>query len=127
MRRSSGRILRSTLAAKVGTANRLMSWRHFDAHLLERILTAVPHQRLLSLACHVINNPAAARTGFPDLLVINDGAYEFVEVKGPTDVLRPTQRIGSNSSPTTASMPELLKFRVAKANAPPDGRRGGGK
>ena len=122
-----GRILRSTLAAKVGTANRLMSWRHFDAHLLERILTAVPHRQLLSLACHVINNPAAARTGFPDLLVINDGAYEFVEVKGPTDVLRPTQRIWFKFLTDNGFNARVLKFRVAKANAPPDGRRGGGK
>ena len=88
------RILHSTFAAKAGVANALMSWRHIDCRFLARLLQAVPHAQLFRLACDVIENPAAARTGFPDLVVLyGRSGYEFVEVKGPNDTLRPAQRL----------------------------------
>ena len=60
-----GRILRTTCKAKAGVANALMSWRHIDGRLVARLLEAVPHAKLFRLACDVIENPSAARTGFP--------------------------------------------------------------
>ena len=108
-----GRILRSTFAAKVGTANQLMSWRHFDGHLLERLLAAVPHRQLLGLACRVIDSPAAARTGFPDLLVVSGDDYEFVEVKGPRDSLQPTQRLWFKFLIGHGFNARVLKFKKA--------------
>ena len=107
-----GRILRGTFRAKVGTANRLMSWRHFDAHLLERLLAAVHHRLLLSLACRIIENPAAARAGFPDLLVIGADGYEFVEVKGPTDALQAPQRVWFKFLTGNGFNARVLKFKV---------------
>ena len=87
------KILRTTYKAKAGVANQLMSWRRITPYLVDRVLTVIPHEKLLHLACRVIENPAAARRGFPDLLVLRDAEdYEFVEVKGPTDSLRPAQR-----------------------------------
>ena len=119
------RILRDTFAAKVGTANRLISWRHFDGDLLERLLAAVPHRQLLGLACRVIENPAAARTGFPDLLVVRGDDYELVEVKGPTDALQPTQRVWFRFLVGNGFNARVLKFKVAKGVAAQGGRSGG--
>lgn len=86
--------LQTTLDAKAGTVNRLVSWRHLDAYRLSRILETVPHRVLYPLVCHVIGNLRMARTGFPDLLVLyGSDDYEFVEVKGPNDQLQPAQRI----------------------------------
>ena len=48
-----------------GVANALMSWRHINGRLVARLLEAVPHAKLFRLACDVIENPSAARTGFP--------------------------------------------------------------
>ena len=86
--------LKTTWQAKFGVANQLMSWRHIDDYLLQRVLETVPHELLLRLVCHIIQNLASRRTGFPDLLVLyGTSEYEFVEVKGPTDQLQPTQRM----------------------------------
>jgi len=92
--REFSRILTSTLEAKTGIVNRLVSWRHFDSYRLRRILESVPHGVLYALVCHVIDNLRMARTGFPDLLVLREsGGYVFVEVKGPNDRLQPAQRL----------------------------------
>ncbi len=86
--------LRATWAAKRGVSNRLVRWGRLTERALEALLAAVPHDRLLALASHAIRDPAGARTGFPDLLMVyGPGAWELVEVKGPTDSLQPAQRI----------------------------------
>ena len=105
--------LRSTLRAKLGVANRLVSWRHIDGYLLERMLETVPHEALLRLACRVIDNPGATRTGFPDLLVLyGTGDYELVEVKGPTDSLQPAQRQWFNYLEGNGFKARVLKFKA---------------
>ena len=105
--------LRATLRGKTGVANRLVSWRHLDGALLERLLEAVPHAVLFGLACRVIDNPGAARTGFPDLLVLyGDRHYEFVEVKGPTDSLQPAQRQWFDYLEGSGFNARVLKFKA---------------
>ncbi len=87
-------VVRDTWTQKQGIANRLVSWAHFDAELLDAVLNAIPAAALLRLAQFVIANLHRLRTGFPDLLLVyGPGEYEFVEVKGPTDQLQPAQRI----------------------------------
>ncbi|MCY3793334.1 MAG: VRR-NUC domain-containing protein, partial [Gammaproteobacteria bacterium] len=106
-------ILRSTLQRKTGIANRLVSWRHMDSHLIERLLETVPHEVLFGLACRVIDNPGATRTGFPDLLVLyGTRDYEFVEVKGPTDSLQPAQRQWFNYFESNGFRARVLKFKA---------------
>ena len=105
--------LRSTLQRKTGIANRLVSWRHLDSTLIERLLETVPHEVLFGLACRVIDNPGATRTGFPDLLVLYGARdYEFVEVKGPTDSLQPAQRQWFNFLESNGFKARVLKFKA---------------
>ena len=105
--------LRSMLQRKSGVANRLVSWRHLDGYLIERLLETVPHKVLLGLACRVIDNPGATRTGFPDLLVLHGTRdYEFVEVKGPTDNLQPAQRQWFNFLEGSGFNARVLKFKT---------------
>lgn len=85
--------LRSTWQDKQGISNRLVRWGRLSAEALDALLDAAPHDRLLALAERAIRDPAGARTGFPDLLMVyGPGAWELVEVKGPTDSLQPAQR-----------------------------------
>ena len=105
--------LRDTLRRKTGIANRLVSWRHVDDYLVERLLETVPHEALLGLACRVIDHPGATRTGFPDLLVLYGARdYEFVEVKGPTDSLQPAQRQWFNYLESNGFKARVLKFKA---------------
>ncbi len=105
--------VRSVLQRKTGIANRLVSWRHMDGYLVERLLETVPHEVLLGLACRVIDNPGATRTGFPDLLVLyGTRDYEFVEVKGPTDSLQPAQRQWFNYLEGNGFNARVLKFKA---------------
>lgn len=105
--------LRDKLQGKTGIANRLVSWRHMDHYLLERLLETVPHEVLLGLACRVIDHPGATRTGFPDLLVLyGTQDYEFVEVKGPTDSLQPAQRQWFGYLEDNGCNARVLKFKA---------------
>ena len=105
--------LRGTLRSKAGIANRLVSWRHLDDYLVERLLETVPHEVLLGLAGRVIDNPGATRTGFPDLLVLYGARdYEFVEVKGPTDRLQPAQRQWFSFFESNGFKARVLKFKA---------------
>ena len=105
--------LRGTLRRKTGVANRLVSWRHMDGALLERLLETVPHEVLFGLACRIIGNPGGTRTGFPDLLVLyGTRDYEFVEVKGPTDSLQPAQRQWFDYFEGNGVNARVLKFKA---------------
>ena len=113
--RGLARRLTVNLEAKQGIVNRLVNWRHLDAHRLSRILEAVPHQVLYPLVCHVIDNLRMARTGFPDLLVLYGADdYEFVEVKGPTDRLQPAQRQWFRYFRENGCNARILKFKIPK-------------
>ena len=73
----------------------------------------MPHAQLLRLVCHVIHNLPSRRTGFPDLLILyGTSTYEFVEVKGPTDQLQPTQRMWFKYLLDHQYRARVLKFRA---------------
>ena len=106
-------VLRSNLAKKHGVVNHLVSWRHWDGYLLDRVLATVPHHILYPLVCHVIENLRKTRAGFPDLLVLyGTGDYEFVEVKGPTDRLQPAQRAWFDYFREHGCRARVLKFKA---------------
>jgi hypothetical protein len=105
--------LRTTYHAKAGTANRLVSWRHFTEQVLEAALHNIPTGDLLALANHVIEWPYRTRTGFPDLVVIyGPGNFEYVEVKAPTDQLQPAQRIWLQAFERLKQPARVLKFKA---------------
>jgi hypothetical protein len=105
--------LAETYEAKAGVANRMVSWRHFDATVLEVLLRYVPETALLALAQHVIRWPYRTRNGFPDLTVVyGPGNFEFVEVKGPTDQLQPGQRVWLSALEQLDLPARVLKFKA---------------
>jgi hypothetical protein len=104
--------VRATAASRRGVANRLVHWGAFDDALIEALLDAVPHHLLAALAAHTIANLHRSRSGFPDLLVIyGPGAWEVVEVKGPTDQLQPAQRVWLAALQRYAIPARVLRFR----------------
>lgn len=105
--------LAETFAEKQGVANRLVSWRHFDASVLEVLLRYVPEPALLAIARHVIRWPYRTRNGFPDLTVVyGPDNFEFVEVKGPTDQLQPGQRVWLRALAELGLPARVLKFKA---------------
>ncbi|MEQ8783552.1 MAG: VRR-NUC domain-containing protein [Roseibium album] len=108
------RQLRATLAAKRGTANRLVHWGAVTAELVEALLANVPHPALLALVEHTVRDLGRCRTGFPDLLLVyGPAAWELVEVKGPTDSLQPAQRTWLRRLGELGLPARVLRFRAA--------------
>ena len=84
-------LVQSTYADKFGTANVLVAW--FDG-LLELVLLLVHYltpEQLHTILLEMAKNLRENTRGFPDLLVWKDDAYDFVEVKSPTDHLSAQQ------------------------------------
>lgn len=79
--------------SKRSITNRLVKWSLWDHELADALTLLQDHRSMVKLAHHVVTHLDRARTGFPDLLVIDThGSFEFVEVKSPTDQLQPAQR-----------------------------------
>jgi hypothetical protein len=104
--------LRDAHRRKCGTTNRLVHWGALTGEVLDGLLGEVPHEALLRLAIHTIFGLQRARTGFPDLLLVyGRGAWELVEVKGPTDQLQPAQRIWLRVLESLRIPARVLRFR----------------
>ena len=84
----------STAHAKRGISSHLVAWSTLTPRLLESILGAMTTDQLVGLLRIVIEDLRQFRSGFPDLTVIDEnGEIAFVEIKGPSDQLRPNQRL----------------------------------
>ena len=102
----------ATAASRRGVANRLVDWRALDAATLERVLAGIPMADVRTLLAIIALDLDRARTGFPDLTAVyDDGTYEFVEVKGPTDQLRSHQRLWIDKLGEAGLPVRLLRFR----------------
>lgn len=79
---------------KWGVANMLVSWTRFDTATVRRLLATIPAAAQAAICRIALDDPVLLRRGFPDLLLLGDapGCYDFIEVKGPGDQLRPEQR-----------------------------------
>lgn len=107
--------LRERAASSRGVANHLVHWGAFDDALIDHLLDAVPHHQLAALAAYTIANLHRARSGFPDLLIVyGRGAWEVVEVKGPTDQLQPAQRVWLAALRSHGLPARVLRFRSAR-------------
>ncbi|MED5526423.1 MAG: VRR-NUC domain-containing protein [Pseudomonadota bacterium] len=82
---------KATLAAKAGIANDLVYWPLWRAEHLA-LAGHIPGRHLALWFRHFLKDPRHHRSGFPDLLVVNGGHYQLVEVKGPGDRLQPGQK-----------------------------------
>jgi hypothetical protein len=105
--------VRRTFAAKRGVSNALVHWGALKPDRLDALLSNVPHRALLTLAHLTLCNLRSRRTGFPDLLLIyGPGAWELVEVKGPTDQLQPAQREWLRTLDEAGLPARVLRFRA---------------
>ena len=87
-RRHTGR----TFNAKYGITNVLVDWSDELLTLVQRMIDLLDIEQLRLILLEMARNVREHTRGFPDLLIWNEqGEYEFVEVKSPTDHLGPQQ------------------------------------
>ena len=76
-----------------GFTNAWVNWNAMDRDLLELALTRIPFAHLEAVWRRILFDPAANRSGFPDLVVFPQTEdYVLVEVKGPGDSLQHNQK-----------------------------------
>ena len=78
--------------AKYGITNVLIDWSDELLTLVQRMVELLSVDQLRLILLEMARNVREHTRGFPDLLIWNEqGYYEFVEVKSPTDHLGPQQ------------------------------------
>ncbi|GAB4023043.1 VRR-NUC domain-containing protein [Spirosoma koreense] len=83
-RRHTGRMFN----AKYGITNVLVDWSDELLTLVQRMIELIDTDQLRLILLEMARNLREHTRGFPDLLIWNEqGYYEFVEVKSPTDHL----------------------------------------
>lgn len=87
-RRHTGRMFN----AKFGITNVLVDWSDELLALVQRIIELLDIDQMRLILLEMARNVREHTRGFPDLLVWTEqGQYDFVEVKSPTDHLGPQQ------------------------------------
>ena len=76
---------------KYPMANHFVHWSMLTRELLERFLSVISINSLLSVFKRLLADPRNNRSGFPDFVVFQNGGYRLVEVKGPGDRLQKNQ------------------------------------
>lgn len=101
--------------SKWGTVNALVAWSRFTTAEVWQIFVALPPQTKARLCAIALEEPALLRRGFPDLLLLGGepGRYEFIEVKGPGDVLRPEQRLWLDALAASGLPARVMEVRWA--------------
>lgn len=79
------------VAAKWGRPNGLFAWDHVDMDALRALLSGASPAGLASVLRLMCQDFRAMRDGFPDLMLVTDGAVSFMEVKAEGDVIRRNQ------------------------------------
>lgn len=85
------RLILARAEEKRGIANAFVNWKALGPGHLEAALATLPQPALLAVLRAMAPNPAAFRSGFPDLFLHREGRCMVWEVKGPGDALRPEQ------------------------------------
>lgn len=84
-------LLLKTVAARWGQPNGLFAWGHVQIDAIRSLLsgpTAGSVAAILQLMCEDFGN---THDGFPDLMLVKDGAVSFLEVKSEGDAIRRNQ------------------------------------
>ena len=75
-----------------GLFSAFIHWQGLDPELLFDVIRGWPAASLARVTKLLLQNPAHWKRGFPDLsLVDGQGRPHFIEVKSPSDKLRPEQ------------------------------------
>ena len=105
------RIVR-TFEQKFGIANPMVNWKFIDQPLLQTIVRCLGEESIRKLLQIMQPDLQQMRSGFPDLFVVkSEDDFEFVEVKGPTDQVRPNQQIWLQALAKVALPVSVLKYK----------------
>jgi DNA polymerase-3 subunit epsilon len=80
-----------TVAARWGRPNGLFAWDHVDIDALRALLAGASSLGLATILRLMCEDYRAMRDGFPDLMLVTNGAVSFMEVKAEGDVIRRNQ------------------------------------
>jgi DNA polymerase-3 subunit epsilon len=80
-----------TVAAKWGKPNGVFAWEHVDIDALRALLAGARATGLATILRLMCEDYRAMRDGFPDLMLVANGAISFMEVKAEGDVIRRNQ------------------------------------
>ncbi|HEX8955200.1 MAG TPA: VRR-NUC domain-containing protein [Burkholderiaceae bacterium] len=85
--------IRANFADKAGLQSPFVYWQALDEDLLELALACIPADHLAHWFERILQDIAANRTGFPDLIQFwpEEKRYRMVEIKGPGDRLQDNQ------------------------------------
>ena len=85
--------VQSNYGLHFGKVNPLVRWQHVSTHLLALALEHIPGCHWRELFKRILTDIPLNKTGLPDLTLFPaEGGYEFIEIKGPGDVLQVNQR-----------------------------------
>ena len=105
------RIVR-TFEQKIGIANPIVNWKIVDESLLQTVIRCLGEDSIRKLLQLMQPDLRQMRSGFPDLFVVKpDDDYQFVEVKGPTDQVRPNQHIWLQALASINLPAHVLKYK----------------
>lgn len=105
------RIVR-TYEKKFGIANPMVNWKLFDKSILQATIRCLGENTIRKLLQLMRPDLRQMRSGFPDLFVVKPNEdYEFVEVKGPTDQVRPNQHIWLQALASMDLPVRVLKYK----------------
>jgi DNA polymerase-3 subunit epsilon len=79
------------VAAKWGKPNGVFAWDQVDMDALRALLAGAHPAGLAAMLRLMCEDYRAMRDGFPDLMLVADGAVSFMEVKAEGDVIRRNQ------------------------------------
>lgn len=103
--------LEQTFEQKFGISNPLVNWKIFDKSVLEIVVRCMDEESIRKLLQLIQPDLRQMRSGFPDLFVVKpDDTFEFIEVKGPTDQVRPNQHIWLQALASNELPCSVLKY-----------------
>ena len=86
-----GDLVNTNFVEKCPMTNHFVHWPMLTRELLEKFLSSIPIDSLISVFRRLLSDPRNNRSGFPDLVVFQNGGFRLVEVKGPGDRLQQNQ------------------------------------
>ena len=104
--------IEQTFEQKLGISNPMVNWKIFDRSLLDTVVRCIGEDSIRKLLQLMQPDLRQMRSGFPDLFVVKpDDSYEFIEVKGPSDQVRPNQHIWLQALASMELPVSVLKFK----------------
>lgn len=84
-------IILKTVAGKWGRLNGIFAWDHVRIDALRALLEDAEVDGIAAIVGLMSDDFRAMRDGFPDLMLVKDGAVSFMEIKAEGDVIRRNQ------------------------------------